>query len=174
MSSTRWRGETCQCDGSSTTSCRSSAPGDSARTLYFVDLSLPHSPWRFLPSGHEYLAPTTIDWKVTGSDRRDDPWLVQQAYRRHLLQVGYADRLVGRLRDRLVGSGIWNEALVVVTADHGVSFVVGRDGRLTPYDVTVALTGGASFAPGICCSSSKIAKSFGCLLESVNGSCTTR
>ena len=28
--------------------------------------SLPHSPWRFLPSGREYLAPTTIDWKVTG------------------------------------------------------------------------------------------------------------
>jgi len=104
-------------------------PGDFARTLYFVDLSLPHSPWRFLPSGHEYLSPTTIDWKVTGSDRRDDPWLVEQAYRRHLLQVGYADRLVGRLRDRLVGSGIWNEALVVVTADHGVSFVVGRGGR---------------------------------------------
>ena len=36
---------------------------------------------------------------------------------------------MGRLRDRLVGSGLWNDALVVVTADHGVSFVVGRDGR---------------------------------------------
>jgi len=106
------------------------SPDNSARTLYFVHVALPHSPWRYLPSGHEYLRPATIDWKVTGSNRRDNPWLVEQAYRRHLLQVGYADKLVGRLHDRLVGSGLWNDALVVVTADHGVSFVVGRDRRV--------------------------------------------
>ncbi len=104
--------------------------GEPARTLHFVHLELPHSPWRFLPSGHEYLASDAMDWNVTGSHRRDDPLLVAQAYRRHLLQVGYTDRLLGRLRDRLVDSGLWNKALVVVTADHGVSFVVGSDGRV--------------------------------------------
>jgi len=104
---------------------------DPARTLHFVHLELPHTPWTFLPSGQEYPAPTGTDGvDVPGSTWSDDPWVVNQAYQRHLLQVGYADRLMGRLRDRLVRSRLWNEALVVVTADHGVGFVPGRDGRV--------------------------------------------
>ena len=46
----------------------------------------------------------------------------EQAYQRHLLQVQYVDGLVGHLLTRLEQVGILDEAIVVVTADHGVSF----------------------------------------------------
>ena len=58
-----------------------------------------------------------------------EPFLVRQLYQRHLLQLGYTDRLLGRLIARLEETGLWDEALVVVTADHGVSFRVGQSDR---------------------------------------------
>ena len=59
----------------------------------------------------------------------DDPDLSEQNHLRHLLQVGYTDRLVGELLDRLERTGLLERALVVVTADHGYSFRVGVKSR---------------------------------------------
>ncbi len=53
-----------------------------------------------------------------------------QAYQRHLLQVGYADRLLGDLLERLRDTGMYDRSLVVVTADHGMSFREGESGRV--------------------------------------------
>ena len=49
-----------------------------------------------------------------------------QGRARHLLQVMAADRLLGRSVDRLRRIGAWDDALVVVTADHGVAFTEGE------------------------------------------------
>ena len=57
--------------------------------------------------------------------------LATQAWQRHLLQVGYTDKLVGRLIDRMRAVGLWNKALVVVDPDHGISFH-GDDLRRDP------------------------------------------
>ena len=57
--------------------------------------------------------------------------LATQAWQRHLLQVGYTDKLLGRLIDRLKAVGLWNKALVVVDPDHGISFH-GGDKRREP------------------------------------------
>ena len=71
---------------------------------------------------------------LTG-DRREtkrhaaDKWNVEQSYQRHLLQVGAADRFVGALVDRLKDVGIYDRSLVVLTADHGVSFRAGEHVR---------------------------------------------
>jgi hypothetical protein len=46
-----------------------------------------------------------------------------------MLQVQYADRLLGRLLDALRSSGVFDDAVVVVTADHGASFVTGEPRR---------------------------------------------
>jgi hypothetical protein len=101
-----------------------------ARTVHFLHFPLPHSPWRFLPSGREYPRSDVVD----GVDEfwahwNDDPWLVAQGYQRHLLQVGYADRLLGRMLDRLERTGLSERALVIVTADHGMSFHPGGTRR---------------------------------------------
>jgi hypothetical protein len=93
------------------------------RTLHFLHFLLPHSPWYSLPSGRQYgNAPTDgLDGDTWGGDR----WPIQQGLQRHLLQVAYTDRLVGMLLARLEDAGLYDEALVVVTADHGASFIPG-------------------------------------------------
>jgi len=54
---------------------------------------------------------------------------VDQYWQRHLLQLGYADRVLGRLLDRLRETGLYDRAVLVVTADHGVSFRAGQKRR---------------------------------------------
>ena len=102
-------------------------PSDPGRTLYFLHLMLPHAPYRLLPSGREYGNAETIDgiqddaFNVWGNS----PLLVDQALQRHLLQVGYTDRLLGSLLRRLKTAGLYDRAMIVVTADHGASFETG-------------------------------------------------
>ena len=50
--------------------------------------------------------------------------MVERAHQRYLLQVGYVDRLIGRVLRR-PAAGLYDRALVVLTADHGVSFRSG-------------------------------------------------
>ncbi|WP_422774753.1 sulfatase-like hydrolase/transferase [Plantactinospora sp. WMMC1484] len=90
-------------------------------TLHFLHLLLPHSPWNYLPSGIRYGSPD-------GMPNDGDGW-VELAYRRHLLQLEYTDRLLGETLRRLDETGLYDDALVVLTADHGVSFTPGVQGR---------------------------------------------
>ena len=105
--------------------------GEPSRTLHFVHLSLPHAPFRLLPSGREYGNATSIDGILDDAfnDWTPSSWLVDQALQRHLLQVGYTDRLIGLLVQRLEQAGIYDRALVIVTADHGASFQAGGSRR---------------------------------------------
>ena len=50
---------------------------------------------------------------------------IQQLQLRHLLQLGFADLKIRQLIAHLKRIGIYDEALVVVTADHGVAFRKG-------------------------------------------------
>ena len=91
-------------------------------TLDLIHTELPHVPWNYLPSGQEYV---TDDKGVPGTTK--DAWgsdtrLITQGQQRYLLQVGYADTLLGRLLDRLRATGRYDRSLVIVTADHGVAF----------------------------------------------------
>ena len=56
------------------------------------------------------------------------PWPVLQGYQRHLLQLEYTDRQLGR-PSAGSSAGAWDSALVVVVADHGVSFRAGEGRR---------------------------------------------
>ncbi len=90
-------------------------------TLFFLHSMLPHSPWRFLPSGRQYGDALGIDG-IADDEWGGDDFLVQQGWQRHLLQTGLVDRLLGELIDRLEEEGLYEKSLIVVTADHGVSF----------------------------------------------------
>ncbi|HEY7561913.1 MAG TPA: sulfatase-like hydrolase/transferase [Gaiellaceae bacterium] len=90
--------------------------------LFFLHSLLPHHPWEYLPDGKSYAStlsaqPGLVDERWVG-----DPELAIQAEQRHLLQVGFADLALGRILDRLEQTGLYDDALVVVAADHGVSF----------------------------------------------------
>ena len=97
--------------------------------LYYGHFLLPHSPWRYLPSGETYeLRPPGLLW---GGDEvwTHDVGLVVQSFQRHLLQASYVDSLLGQLVARLEATGLYDRSLVVVVADHGISFRAGGKRR---------------------------------------------
>jgi Sulfatase len=100
------------------------------RTLWFKHVLFPHVPWQYLPSGLSYRhRPSEPIPGLNSQPGFGDPWLVELSYQRHLLQVGFADRLLGDLMARLRRTGLWRHSLVVVVADHGIGFHVGVDRR---------------------------------------------
>jgi hypothetical protein len=99
-------------------------------TLYYKHTLLPHVPWTYLPSGHHYLH--TPHGPIRGLNSAlgvRDRGLVRLAWQRHLLQVQAVDRLLGELLQRLRDTGLYRRALVIVTADQGISFRVGNEDR---------------------------------------------
>jgi hypothetical protein len=120
--------------------------------FYFHHSLLPHEPWVYLPSGHRNR-PTGKD--PIGSINRwvgfHDPQLTDHNHMRHLLQVGYTDRQLGLLLRRLRRTGLLEESLIVVTADHGYSFDVGVLSRRKLSETNVEEIGPVPFfvkAPG--------------------------
>jgi Sulfatase len=95
-------------------------------TLHFLHVLLPHAPWRYLPSGVEYNS------KTFGRGFKSDktPAAVRElAHHRMLLQLAYTDRLIGQVIERLKQQGIYDQALVVMTADHGNGWTPGERSR---------------------------------------------
>jgi hypothetical protein len=99
--------------------------------FHFLHLAIPHAPWQYLPDGRQYPASGPTFPGLDFDTWREDPAPVRLSLQRHLLQAGYADHLVGRLIARLRRTGLFQRALVVVTADHGVSYRPGDDRRTT-------------------------------------------
>jgi hypothetical protein len=93
--------------------------GPARAGLWYGHFHLPHRSYKRLPDGERYLDPETHPglndrWPLTGS-------LAPFQTMRLLLQVGYADRIVGQLLDRLQREQLLDRAMVVVVADHGQS-----------------------------------------------------
>ena len=112
------------------------AIGEEGRpTFDFLHALIPHNPWVYLPSGQLHDLPDArLTARITGRrsagdvwDRRwvDDPWLTDQVYQLHLLQVEYADEVLGQVIDRLERHGLYDETLIVVMADHGLTYAPG-------------------------------------------------
>jgi hypothetical protein len=95
----------------------------------FAHLVLPHVPWEYLPTGQQY-PPNEGDIRGLQEEHWDpNPVFARLGLQRHLLQTGYADKLIRQLIDRLRDAGVYDRALVVVTADHGVSYRAGQPRR---------------------------------------------
>ena len=83
-----------------------------AGRLHFIHSMLPHTMFEYVPSGRRYRATN------------------RQAQQRHLAQVGFVDHLVGDLLSHLRRAGAYDNALLVITSDHGVSYLEGEPRRL--------------------------------------------
>lgn len=88
---------------------------------HVLHLLMPHTPWRYLPNGVRYDAPESLP--TSGQ------WWPQLARQRHLLQLQYADLLLGETIEALRASGQYDKSLIAVTADHGVTFGADSVGR---------------------------------------------
>jgi hypothetical protein len=105
---------------------------DDRPQLWFVHTLLPHEPLRFFPSGTVYEPGVDPEPGLDGNESFDNAFLTHQAEQRHLLQLEYTDGLVRKLLARLKATGLYDKALIVVTADHGISFKV-KDSPAEPY-----------------------------------------
>jgi hypothetical protein len=107
-------------------------------SLNFKHALLPHVPWKYLPTGQQYN--TAAGDPIPGLSRQSypDATQVEQLQMRHLLQLGFADLKIQQLIAHLKKIGIYDEALIVVTADHGVAFQQGLFDRRKATRATLA------------------------------------
>ena len=105
--------------------------GSPQPTLYFFHVLLPHVPWCYLPTGRRYLAESD-QFELLDFDTHSgiynlwgtDELYVAQSQQRHLLQLQYTDVLLGQMLARLRETGLYDKCLLVVAADHGISFKI--------------------------------------------------
>ena len=88
----------------------------------------PSPPWHALPGGLRYAG----DVRTTGEGSwGDDQHVVDLAHQAHMLQTGYVDSQLVRFLDLIRDTSWYENALVMVMADHGIAFTAGtliRDG----------------------------------------------
>jgi len=90
----------------------------------FLHITFPHVPYRYYPSGKKYLK--NLNKRNDKGYRKQwgpEDWPTVQHYQRYFLQLGFADRMLSRLIERLKDLDIYDSSLLVVTADHGTSFM---------------------------------------------------
>jgi arylsulfatase A-like enzyme len=98
------------------------------RTLSLHHSDLPHAPYQYTASGRRYTTDESLPG-LSAEQWTEDPGPVREGLRRYLKQLGLVDKLLGELVARLKRTGLFGPALVVVTADHGVSFQAGDSRR---------------------------------------------
>lgn len=102
----------------------------------FLHIELPHVPWCFLPSGNRYEFDELNSfnpagsWGDIGEDWGTDSGIIARNEHRYLQQVRYVDRYLGLILDRLQEIKLLDRCLLIVTADHGVSFRPGHSRRV--------------------------------------------
>jgi len=102
-------------------------PEQRAHSLSYLHIALPHRPYRFFPSGQTYTDQVQMPEKYGHDIEHWDPGSVLRpiAQQRYFLQLQYADTILGTILDQLEANEIFEEALIAVLADHGISFRSG-------------------------------------------------
>jgi Sulfatase len=99
-------------------------PGD--RSMVMMHQELPHSPYVLTSQGTIYKAdPSYVDPSFVGNVD-----LLDALHKRYVMQMGYVDKEVGEFIGRLKQLGLYNKSLIIITADHGVSFRPDDPGRV--------------------------------------------
>jgi sulfatase-like protein len=94
------------------------APAPAGRPqLSFLHLLMPHTPWTYYPDGMRY--------ELVAGLPVDGQWWGRLALQRYLSQLQYTDRLLGETLDVLEETGRYDDSLLVLTADHGVTLTPG-------------------------------------------------
>ena len=88
-------------------------------SLRFVHTLDPHFPWHGLPGGLQTVGYITTNGKGSwGGDQQ----VVDLAHQSHMLQTGYVDSQIVRFLELIRDTSWYDDALVIVMADHGISF----------------------------------------------------
>jgi arylsulfatase A-like enzyme len=112
--------------------------------FWFLHLGLPHQPWHLLPDGRPYDPHDTPGLETNRSSWQSVRGAIG-GLQRFEMQAKATDGLIGKLIDRLDDQRLWDDALVIVLADHGITFrpphttraVIGVEGDLLPVPLFV-------------------------------------
>jgi len=106
-----------------------------APTLRVGHILYPHHPWDLIGDGRVHGAGPAPGRANGGWG--PDPFLVAQGWQRHLIQVQYADTIVGEVIERLEAAGTYDDALIIVLADHGIAITPNVERQRVVTDDTV-------------------------------------
>lgn len=98
------------------------------RSLSLLHSTLPHVHWMYLPDGRSYP-----NFRAYGESQLISPASqaeVDRDAQQMMLQLQFTDRELGKLVRKMKADGTWDEALFVVTADHGAAFQAGGSRRM--------------------------------------------
>lgn len=98
--------------------------------LKFGHFLMPHAPFQSTGSGSFYYAGAST-WAIDDKNWTMQAEHVYQSYARHIVQAQYADSAVGEMIAKLLSTGQYDNTLIALVADHGVSFVPGDARRRT-------------------------------------------
>jgi hypothetical protein len=97
------------------------APG-----FYYLHLVLPHLPFEYSEGGKmdsaRYRVPYANVQNRSGLNRWGSETLNTIAQQSHLIQLAFVDMMFGKIMDKLEAENLFDDSLLIVTADHGVSF----------------------------------------------------
>ena len=94
--------------------------------LQFMHHELPHSPYMLTPDGAIRLrSPSSFYPELTGNRE-----VIERLRNDYEMQLQFVDRELGAFLDALNSAGLYDQALVIVTADHGVSWKLNAPGRI--------------------------------------------
>jgi hypothetical protein len=93
--------------------------------LAFKHTLLPHVPWQYLPDARRYRRTANDAVSGLSTYSYEDQGQLDVLLQRHFLQTGFADYELRRLWRHLKDEGMWEDAMIVVAADHGVAFPLG-------------------------------------------------
>ena len=102
--------------------------GSKSPRVQVVHALLPHAPWRITPDFRVDQLSSTIS-----TQNPDDDEVIRDTYQTFLYQVGAADRVMQNVIKDLKSSGKWDSTMLVVTADHGISFIPASPQRNTDF-----------------------------------------
>ncbi len=92
---------------------------------YFHSLP-PHRPLEYLPSGRTYLN-SFIPIGTDVQKNSTTPSLINFAHHQYLLQVGYIDKVLGKIIKSMKQKDIFDNSLLIISADHGVAYTAAAE-----------------------------------------------
>ena len=101
---------------------------DSKPRVQVVHALVPHAPWRITPDNR--IAPLSPSISTSNPESEDG---VRDTYQTFLYQVAAADNVIVDVMTQLKKAGKWDSTMLVVTADHGISFVPTLPQRHTDF-----------------------------------------
>jgi len=95
-------------------------------TLFYLHVLLPHFPFQYSDTGtrhaNKFKFLTEQHRHASGLNNWPNEAAANLAWQAHLFQVGFTDWLLGTILKKLEALDMFHESLIIVTADHGISF----------------------------------------------------